>query len=96
MQNCIVAAGFSVVAIATTGSAPGSPMVGASPLPVGAWASSRWVFCRGPFMRCQAYLPLLIVRAFDRRFRFGLSVAPPFGLECLTSLADSTAYYAFC
>lgn len=47
-------------------------------------------------MRCQVYLPLLIVRAFDRRFRFGLSVAPPFGLECLTSLADSTTYYALC
>jgi len=47
-------------------------------------------------MRCQAYLPLLIVRAFDRRFRFGLSVAPPFGLECLTSLADSTTYHALC
>jgi hypothetical protein len=43
-----------------------------------------------------AYLPLPIVRAFDHRFRLGLSVAPPFGLECLTSLADSTAYYALC
>lgn len=47
-------------------------------------------------MRCQAYLPLLIVRAFDRRSRFSLSVAPPFGLECLTSLADGPSYYALC
>jgi hypothetical protein len=47
-------------------------------------------------MRCQAYLPLLIVRAFGHRFRLGLSVAPPFSLECLTSLADSTTYYALC
>src|SRR5262249_35463180 len=51
-------------------------------------------FGRSPFTRCQSYLPLPIVRAFVRRFRRGLSVAPPFGLECLTSLADSTAYYA--
>ena len=53
-------------------------------------------FGRNPFLRCQSYLPLPIVRAFDHRFRRGLSVAPPFGLECLTSLADSTAYYALC
>jgi hypothetical protein len=53
-------------------------------------------FGRSPFLRCQSYLPLPIVRAFVRRFRLGLSVAPPFGLECLTSLADSTTYYALC
>src|SRR5215475_7699498 len=53
-------------------------------------------FGRSPFLRCQSYLPLPIVRAFVRRFRLGLSVAPPFGLECLTSLADSTAYYSLC
>ena len=47
-------------------------------------------------MRCQSYLPLPIVWAFDHRFRRGLSVAPPFGLECLTSLADSMIYYALC
>src|SRR5262249_52553902 len=34
-------------------------------------------------------LALPIVRAVSRRSRFGLSVAPPFGLECLTSLAVS-------
>jgi len=54
------------------------------------------MFCRSPFMSCQSYLPFPIVQAFSRRSRFGLSVAPPFGLECLTSLADSTAYYALC
>jgi hypothetical protein len=79
-----------------TGSAPRSPAIGASPLLTGARASSCWVFCRGPLMSCQSYLPLPIARAFIRRFRRSLSVAPPFGLECLTSLADSTAYYAVC
>jgi len=98
-------------------------------------------FGRNPFLRCQSYSPLPIVRAFDSSastpkgrlyehsmlgahvlphltaphvfagipgsvapasglvqngFRLSLSVAPPFGLECLTSLADSTAYYALC
>ena len=79
-----------------TGSAPRAPVIRASPFSPGARASFRWVFYRGPLMSCQSYLPLPIVRAFVRRFRLGLSVAPPFGLECLTSLADSTAYYALC
>jgi hypothetical protein len=47
-------------------------------------------------MRFRTYLPPPVVRAFDHRFRLGLSVAPPFGLECLTSLADSMDYYALC
>jgi hypothetical protein len=94
--NCIVAAGLSGSATATTGSTPGLLLVGASPLPISFRASSRCVFCRSPLMRCQAYLPLPIVRAFEQRFRLGLSVAPPFGLECLTSLADAMLSYALC
>jgi len=35
---------------------------------------------------------LPIVQAFTHRFGIGLSVAPPFGLECLISLADCMAY----
>ena len=46
--------------------------------------------------RFMAYSPSLLVRAFFHRSRFRLSVAPPFGLECLTSLADVVAYYALC
>src|SRR5262245_20859354 len=34
------------------------------------------------------YSPLVLVWAFVPRFRLDLSVAPPFGLECLTSLPD--------
>jgi hypothetical protein len=38
-----------------------------------------------------------LVRAFDPRFRLGLSVGSTFRLlECLTSLADDTIYYALC
>ena len=43
------------------------------------------------------YRPLLLVRAFSHRFRFGLSVCSAFRLlECLTSLADVMTYYALC
>ena len=38
-----------------------------------------------------------LVRAFDHRFRLGLSVDSAFRhSECLTSLADDMAYYALC
>jgi hypothetical protein len=60
----------------------------ASPEPAGIESPSRWVFCRLSLLRSMFYLPLVLVRAFAPRFRFGLSVAPPFGLECLTSLTD--------
>src|SRR6516225_7278078 len=95
-MTCIVAAGLSGAGAATTGSTPAWPTLGASPLALDVRDGSRRVFCRDPLMRCQAYLPLLIVRALGHRFRLGLSVAPPFSLECLTSLADSTTYYALC
>ena len=40
---------------------------------------------------------LPLVRAFDPRFRFDLSVSSAFQRsECLTSLADDLIYYAFC
>jgi hypothetical protein len=78
------------------GSAPDMPADGASPRPVDLRVGLRRVFCRDPLMRRQSYLPLPIVRAFIHRSRFGLSVAPPFGLECLTNLTDSMAYYALC
>jgi hypothetical protein len=78
------------------GSTPGVPTIGASLRPLGSRASEYWIFRRFPRMSCQAYLPLPIVRAFAHRSRLGLSVAPPFGLECLTSLADVMTYYALC
>jgi len=81
-------AGLSGVGFATSGSDPSSPLTGGSPRPVGSKASEIWFFCRFPFMSRQSYSPLSIVRAFSHRFRFRLSVAPPFGLGVLTSLAD--------
>ena len=50
--------------------------------------SSPWMFCRLSLLRLMSYLPLLLVPAFGHRFRLSLSVAPPFGSECLTSFAD--------
>ena len=95
-MRCIVAAGLSGSITAMTGSAPALPTSEASPRSLDIRVGWRRVFCRDPLMRCRSYLPLPVVRAFDHRFRLGLSVAPPFGLECLTSLADSMAYYALC
>ncbi len=78
------------------GSTPRRALTGASPLAIGSRASEYWIFCRFPRMSYRSYLPLSIVRAFGHRSRFGLSVAPPLGLECLTSLADVMTYYALC
>src|SRR5271166_6009375 len=58
-------------------------------------SSVTWVFfCRLSLLRFMSYLPLLLVPAFGHRSRLSLSVAPPFGSECLTSFADVMAYYA--
>jgi hypothetical protein len=92
----IVAAGLSGSIIALTGSAPALPTTEASPRSLHGRVGWRRIFCRVPLMRFRTYLPLPIVRAFDHHFRLGLSVAPPFGLECLNSLADSMDYYALC
>jgi hypothetical protein len=54
------------------------------------------MFCRLSLLRFMSYLPFLLVPAFDHRSRLSLSVAPPFGSECLTSFADVMAYYALC
>src|SRR5450759_2890145 len=51
-------------------------------------SSSIWMFCRLSLLRFMTYLPLLLVPAFGHRSRLSLSVAPPFGSECLTSFAD--------
>jgi len=59
-------------------------------------SSLPWMFCRLSLLRFMSYLPFLLVPAFDHRSRLSLSVAPPFGSECLTSFADVMAYYALC
>src|SRR5271166_2507851 len=84
--NCSAKAGLLDAGFAVNGSALGPLLERASPLPAVSKATEQWVFCRFPFMRCQSYLPLPIVRAFSHRFRLGLPVAPPSGLECLISL----------
>src|SRR5271167_1121884 len=59
-------------------------------------SSSPWTFCRLSLLRFMSYLPLLLVPAFGHCSRLRLSVAPPFGSECLTSVADVMTYYALC
>jgi hypothetical protein len=79
---------------ATSVSVPFPVIFGALLLPSPAKAStscSGRFFCRCPLMSRAAYLPFPLfplrgtVRTFDPRSPLGLSVAPPFGLECLTS-----------
>jgi len=59
-------------------------------------SGSPWTFCRLSLLRFMSYLPLLLVPAFGHRSRLSLSVSPPFGSECLTSVADVMTYYALC
>ena len=42
------------------------------------------------------YLPLLSFRPSILVPGSAYRLSPPFGLECLTSLADGKTYYAFC
>jgi len=72
------------------------PACRASPVGVDEKSSLDWMFSRLSLSRFTSYLPL---------FSFGPSaivsgsaypLTPPFGLECLTSLADCMAYYAVC
>jgi hypothetical protein len=68
----------------------------ASPVGIDEKSSLNWMFSRLSLSRFMSYLPL---------FSFGPSptvpgsaylLTPPFGPECLTSLADDMAYYALC
>ena len=72
------------------------PACRASPVGADGKSSLNWIFSRLSLPRFMSYLPLLL---------FGPSVpvpgsayllTPPFGPECLTSLADGMTYYALC
>src|SRR5215471_8847776 len=73
------------------------PVSRASPVNALGKSSCFWIFCCLSSLRLMAYYPLLLVRAFNHRYRLGLSVCSAFRLvECLTSLADDATYYALC
>ena len=72
------------------------PACRASPVGADEKSSLNWMFSRLSLSRFMSYLPLL---------SFGPSVTvpgsaylltPPFGMECLTSLADDMTHYALC
>jgi hypothetical protein len=46
--------------------------------------------------RCMSYLPLLSFGPSTTVSGSAYPLPPPFGLECLTSLADDRTYYALC
>src|SRR3981081_1078184 len=72
------------------------PPCRASPLGADEKSSLIWRFSRLSPSRFMSYWPLLSFGPSVTRSRRGLSVSPPFGLECLTSLADGMTHYALC
>ncbi len=55
------------------------PACRASPVGADEKSSLNWIFSRLSLSRYHVLLASPLVRAFSHRFRFGLSVAPPFG-----------------
>src|SRR5450631_1665039 len=66
--------------------------------PVGADEKSRlnWMFSRLSLSRFMSYLPLLSFGPSAIVSGSAYLLSPPFGMECLTSLADDMAHYALC
>ena len=83
-------AGFSVPLIAPDDSVSSLPTGRASPVGAEEKSSSSWIFCCLSSLRFMTYWPLLLVRAFGRRSRLGLSITPPFGIRS-ASLASPTS-----
>ena len=91
-----VLAGRSGSCTAEGDSVSSRPACRASPVGADEKSSLNWMFSRLSLSRFMSYLPLL---------SFGPSVTvpgsaylltPPFGMECLTSLADDMTHYALC
>src|SRR5713226_6050283 len=85
-----VLAGLSSPLVAPDDSVSALPASRASPVSAGEQSSRGWLFGCVSSLRLMVYRPLLLVRAFGHRFRFGLSVAPPFGCRS-ASLALPTS-----
>jgi hypothetical protein len=91
-----VSAGRSGSFAAESDSMSSRPACRASP--VGADEKSRlnWMFSRLSLSRFVSYLPLLSFRPSAIVSGSAYLLSPPFGMECLTSLADDMTYYALC
>ena len=68
----------------------------ASPVGTDEKSSLNWMFSRLSPSRLMSYLPLLSFGPSATVPGSTYLLTPPFGTECLTSLADDMTYYALC
>ena len=79
-----------------TDSMSSRPACRASPVGVDEKSSPNWMFSRLSLSRFMSYLPLLSFGPSATVPGSAYLLTPPFGLECLTSLADDMTHYALC
>ena len=72
------------------------PACRASPVGADEKSSLNWRFSRLSPSRFMSYLPLLSFGPSATVPGSAYRLPPPFGSECLTSLADDMTYYALC
>ncbi len=68
----------------------------ASPVGADEKSSLNWMFSRLSLSRFMSYLLLLSFGPSAIVSGSAYLLTPPFGMECLTSLADDMTYYALC
>ena len=72
------------------------PACRASPVGADEKSSLNWMFSRLSLTRFMSYLPLLSFGPSATVPGSAYLLTPPFGTECLTSLADDMTHYALC
>jgi hypothetical protein len=72
------------------------PACRASPVGADEKSSLNWIFSRLSLSRFMSYLPLLSFGPSAIVSGSAYLLSPPFGMECLTSLADDMAHDALC
>ena len=92
----LVLAGRSGSLTAESDSMSSRPACRASPVGADEKSSLNWIFSRLSLSRFMSYLPLLSFGPSAIVSGSAYLLTPPFGAECLTSLADGMTYYALC
>ena len=83
-----VLAGCSGSCVAESDSMSSRSACRASPVGADEKSSLDWMFSRLSLSRCMSYLPLLSFGPSATVPGSACLLTPPFGMECLTSLAD--------
>jgi hypothetical protein len=92
----LVLAGRSGACAAESDSMSSLPACRASPVGADEKSSLNWMFSRLSLSRFMSYLPLLSFGPLVTVPGSAYLLSPPFGMECLTSLADDITSYALC